>query len=84
MKLRASISLFDFGSPDAYLAHQMIPEIEATHRREIHLCASLLLGGIFKLTNNSSPMVAFGPVKNKKLPYEMLETQTLYPPPRTS
>jgi 2-hydroxychromene-2-carboxylate isomerase len=65
--------LFDFGSPNAYLAHQIIPEIE--HRTGAKFAyVPVLLGGIFKLTNNSSPMVAFGPVKNK-LPYEMLETQ---------
>jgi 2-hydroxychromene-2-carboxylate isomerase len=65
--------LFDFGSPNAYLAHQIVPEIE--HRTGVKFAyVPVLLGGIFKLTNNSSPMVAFGPVKNK-LPYEMLETQ---------
>ncbi|HSZ75584.1 MAG TPA: 2-hydroxychromene-2-carboxylate isomerase [Rhizomicrobium sp.] len=65
--------LFDFGSPNAYLAHQVIPEIEA--RTGVKFAyVPVLLGGIFKLTNNASPMVAFGPVKNK-LPYEMLETQ---------
>ncbi len=65
--------LFDFGSPNAYLAHQVIPEIEARTGVKFTY-VPVLLGGIFKLTNNSSPMVAFGPVKNK-LPYEMLETQ---------
>jgi 2-hydroxychromene-2-carboxylate isomerase len=65
--------LFDFGSPNAYLAHQVIPEIEARTGVKFTYIP-VLLGGIFKLTNNSSPMVAFGPVKNK-LPYEMLETQ---------
>ena len=34
----------------------------------------VLLGGLFKLTNNQPPMVAFGNIKNK-LPYEMLETR---------
>ena len=33
-----------------------------------------LLGGIFKATNNRSPMEAFGEVKGK-LAYENLETQ---------
>ena len=65
--------LFDFGSPNAYLAHQVIPGIEARTGVKFTYIP-VLLGGIFKLTNNSSPMVAFGPVKNK-LPYEMLETQ---------
>jgi 2-hydroxychromene-2-carboxylate isomerase len=34
----------------------------------------VLLGGLFKLTNNQAPMVAFGEVKGK-LDYDMLETQ---------
>ena len=34
----------------------------------------VLLGGIFKLTNNRPPMVAFGDVKGK-MAYEMKETE---------
>ena len=65
--------LFDFGSPNAFLSHRVIPEIEArTGARFLYL--PVLLGGLFKLTNNQSPMLAFGNVKNK-LPYEMLETR---------
>jgi 2-hydroxychromene-2-carboxylate isomerase len=65
--------LFDFGSPNAYLSHRVIPAIEArTGARFIYV--PVLLGGLFKLTNNQPPMVAFGNIKNK-LPYEMLETR---------
>lgn len=65
--------LFDFGSPNAYLSHRVIPDIEArTGGRFIY--TPVLLGGLFKLTNNQAPMVAFANVKNK-LPYEMLETR---------
>jgi 2-hydroxychromene-2-carboxylate isomerase len=65
--------LFDFGSPNAYLSHRVIPAIEArTGARFVY--TPVLLGGLFKLTNNQPPMVAFGNVKNK-LPYEMLETR---------
>jgi 2-hydroxychromene-2-carboxylate isomerase len=65
--------LFDFGSPNAYLSHRVIPEIAArTGARFIY--TPVLLGGLFKLTNNQPPMIAFGNVKNK-LPYEMLETR---------
>jgi 2-hydroxychromene-2-carboxylate isomerase len=65
--------LFDFGSPNAYLSHRVVPAIEArTGARFIY--RPVLLGGLFKLTNNQPPMVAFGNVKNK-LPYEMLETR---------
>jgi 2-hydroxychromene-2-carboxylate isomerase len=63
--------IFDFASPNAYLAHRALPPIlERTGARlEIIPC---LLGGIFKATGNSAPMVAFAPVKGK-LEYESLE-----------
>ncbi len=65
--------LFDFGSPNAYLSHRVVPAIEArTGARFVY--TPVLLGGIFKLTNNQSPIVAFANVKNK-LDYEMLETR---------
>jgi 2-hydroxychromene-2-carboxylate isomerase len=63
--------LFDFGSPNAYLAHQVIPEIE--RRAGITFdYVPVLLGGVFKLTGNKPPMIAFGGIKNK-LDYEQLE-----------
>jgi len=59
--------LFDFGSPNAYLSHRVVPAIEArTGARFIYV--PVLLGGLFKLTNNQPPMVAFGNIKNK-MPY---------------
>ncbi len=65
--------IFDFGSPNAYLSAKVLPGIAgrtgATVRR-----VPCLLGGIFKATNNASPMVAFGGVKGK-LAYEGLETR---------
>jgi 2-hydroxychromene-2-carboxylate isomerase len=67
------IFYFDFGSPNAYLAHRVIPDIE----RRLGLrfvYQPVLLGGIFKLTNNQSPATAFGHIKNK-LAYEALETR---------
>jgi 2-hydroxychromene-2-carboxylate isomerase len=64
---------FDFGSPNAYLSHRVIPDIESrTGARFDYI--PILLGGLFKLTNNQPPMVAFGPVKNK-LAYEARETE---------
>ena len=51
--------LFDFGSPNAYFAHQVIPEIEKRTGVTFQY-VPVLLGGIFKLTNNKPPMVAFG------------------------
>ena len=62
---------FDFGSPNAYLSHAVIPEIERrTGARFAYV--PVLLGGIFKLTNNQSPMTAFSGVRNK-LAYQRLE-----------
>ena len=65
--------LFDFGSPNAYFAHKVIPEIEKRTGAKFDY-VPILLGGLFKLTNNKPPMVAFGDIKNK-MDYEMLETR---------
>jgi len=63
---------FDFGSPNAYLAHRAIPGIEA--RTGVKFAyVPILLGGVFKLTNNKSPMVQFADIRNK-LEYEGIET----------
>lgn len=62
---------FDFGSPNAYLCHQVIPAIEARTGARFD-CVPVLLGGIFKLTGNQSPATAFAGVKNKPA-YERLE-----------
>lgn len=65
--------LFDFGSPNAYFSHLVIPEIEKrTGATFVYL--PVLLGGIFKLTNNRSPAEAFAGVKNKP-EYHRLETE---------
>ncbi|MGA9794610.1 MAG: 2-hydroxychromene-2-carboxylate isomerase [Rhizomicrobium sp.] len=65
--------LFDFGSPNAYLAHKVIPGIEKRTGATFNYIP-VLLGGIFKLTGNKPPAVAFGGVKGK-MDYEMLETR---------
>jgi len=65
--------LYDFGSPNAYLAHKVIPEIETRTGVRFEY-VPVLLGGIFKLTNNRPPMIAFGEVKGK-MAYEMRETE---------
>jgi 2-hydroxychromene-2-carboxylate isomerase len=65
--------LFDFGSPNAFLAHRVISGIE--RRTGVTFAYTpVLLGGIFKATGNKSPLEAFGHIKNK-LAYEQLETQ---------
>lgn len=65
--------IFDFGSPNAYLAWKVLPGIAARTDAQINLIPCLL-GGIFKATNNRSPVEAFGEVKGK-LAYEGLETR---------
>jgi 2-hydroxychromene-2-carboxylate isomerase len=65
--------IFDFGSPNAYLAWKVLPEIAARTHAQVNLIPCLL-GGLFKLTGNESPVTAFGNVKGK-LEYERLETQ---------
>lgn len=47
--------LFDFGSPNAYLCHQVLPAIEARTGTRIETLP-ILLGGLFKLSNNRSPV----------------------------
>ena len=65
--------LFDFGSPNAYLAHCVIPAIEARTGAQFRY-VPILLGGVFKLTNNRSPAEAFKGIKNKPQ-YQQLETE---------
>ena len=65
--------LFDFGSPNAYLAHKVLPGIEARTGAKFAY-VPILLGGVFKLTGNQSPMAAFAGIMNK-LEYEELETR---------
>ena len=63
--------LFDFGSPNAYLCHKVIPKIE--NRTGVKFdYVPVLLGGLFKLANNRSPMQAFAETP-LKLAYERLE-----------
>ena len=59
---------FDFGSPNAYLAHKVIPPIEARTGARIAY-VPVLLGGVFKATGNRSPMEAFAGIP-AKLAYE--------------
>jgi 2-hydroxychromene-2-carboxylate isomerase len=65
--------LFDFGSPNAYLSHLVIPEIEK--RRSVKFdYVPILLGGVFKLTNNRSPAETNVGIRNKP-EYQQLETE---------
>lgn len=62
---------FDVGSPNAFLAHRVIPAIEGRTGASFTY-TPILLGGLFKLTGNQSPVAAFAGIKNK-LDYERLE-----------
>ncbi len=63
---------FDFGSPNAYLAHLVIPEIEQRTGAKFEY-VPVLLGGVYKLTGNRSPAETLAGIKNKP-DYERLET----------
>ena len=64
---------FDFGSPNAYLAHLVLPEIESRTRVRFQY-VPVLLGGVFKATHNVSPAVSLQGIKNKG-EYAALETK---------
>jgi 2-hydroxychromene-2-carboxylate isomerase len=64
---------FDFGSPNAYLSHLVVPEIEKRTGVKFEY-VPVLLGGVFKLTNNRSPAETLKGIRNKA-EYERLETQ---------
>jgi len=65
--------IFDFGSPNAYLAYRALPPI--LERTGAQLVVNpCLLGGIFKSTGNQAPTAAFANVKGK-LAYERLEIE---------
>ncbi len=70
MKIRF---LFDFGSPNAYLCHRVLPQLAARTGVTVDY-VPVLLGGIFKATNNQSPAMAFAGIRNK-LEYDHLEMQ---------
>jgi 2-hydroxychromene-2-carboxylate isomerase len=63
--------LFDFGSPNAYLCHKVIPAI-AARTGAVFDHVPILLGGLFKLANNRSPGEAFAGIPNKQA-YDRLE-----------
>src|ERR1700754_1828508 len=64
--------LFDFGSPNAYLAAKVIPEVEKRTGVSFEY-VPVLLGGIYKLTGNSSPADYLRGIRNKR---EYMEVET--------
>ncbi len=63
--------LFDFGGPNSYLAHKVLPEICARTGAEV-VYVPVLLGGLFKLTNNQAPLIRYAETPAKRN-YEVLE-----------
>lgn len=73
MSAPAPIFYFDVASPNAYLAHRVLPHVE--RRTGVRfLYAPVLLGGLFRLSGNRAPMVAFADVP-LKLAYERREVE---------
>jgi 2-hydroxychromene-2-carboxylate isomerase len=64
---------FDFGSPNAYLAELVLPEIEKRTGVRFDY-VPVLLGGVYKATGNMSPFDSLRGIKNKP-EYNALETQ---------
>jgi len=64
---------FDFGSPNAYLSHLVIPAIEERTGVKFEY-VPVLLGGVFKATNNVSPAISLQGIMNKG-EYQGVETR---------
>jgi 2-hydroxychromene-2-carboxylate isomerase len=74
--MAASLKLefhFDFGSPNAYLAELVLPEIERRTGFKFEY-VPVLLGGVYKATGNMSPFASLRGIKNKP-EYNALETK---------
>jgi 2-hydroxychromene-2-carboxylate isomerase len=65
--------MFDFGSPNAFLSHEAIPAIEKRTGVKFEY-VPILLGGIFKATNNKSPAETLAGIRNKR-EFHALETE---------
>jgi 2-hydroxychromene-2-carboxylate isomerase len=65
--------MFDVGSPNAFLSHEAIPAIEQRTGAKFEY-VPILLGGIFKATNNKSPAESLAGIKNKR-EFQALETE---------
>jgi 2-hydroxychromene-2-carboxylate isomerase len=73
VSLTAPQFMFDFGSPNAFLSHEAIPAIEKRIGVKFEYIP-VLLGGIFKATNNKSPAESLAGIKNKR-EFHALETE---------
>jgi 2-hydroxychromene-2-carboxylate isomerase len=64
---------FDFGSPNAYLAGLVLPQVEKRTGVKFDY-VPVLLGGVYKATNNMSPFESLRGIRNKP-EYQALETR---------
>jgi 2-hydroxychromene-2-carboxylate isomerase len=64
---------FDFGSPNAYLAERVLPQIEQRTGVKFDY-VPVLLGGVYKATNNLSPGESLRGIRNKP-EFHALETK---------
>ncbi len=64
---------FDFGGPNSYLAHKVLPQFCAENDAE-PIYVPIALGGLFKITNNQAPLIRYAGTPAKRN-YEMLEFQ---------
>jgi len=55
---------YDFGSPNTYMANRVLPEILKRTQARVSY-RPVLLGGIFKATNNQAPWMTFSKVQAK-------------------
>jgi 2-hydroxychromene-2-carboxylate isomerase len=65
--------LFDFGGPNSYLVHRVLPKFCAETGATVTY-VPILLGGLFKATGNSAPMIRYADAPAKR-DYELLEFQ---------
>ena len=65
--------LFDVGGANAYLTHKLLPGYCTAHGVEA-IYTPILLGGVFKATGNSAPMMRYADAP-AKWAYEQLEFQ---------
>ena len=56
--------IYDVATPNGYLTHKVVPEFEERTGTNFNY-VPCLAGGIFKLTNNVSPLIATADIKNK-------------------
>ena len=73
MSTNAPQFMFDVGSPNAFLSHEAIPAIEKRSGVKFEY-VPVLLGGIFKATNNKSPAETLAGIKNKR-EFHAIETE---------